>query len=423
MMTLMILMPIALMFLGFPFFMVLLATVVVTVLSFGSTPPTVLHQVMFSSIDKFALLAIPFFIFAGDLMGRGGVSRRLIRWITSMLGGVRGALPFTALGTTVIFSAVSGSTAATVASVGSLTYDRMREAGYKPEFASGLIVSAAAADNLIPPSIGFILYGIASDTSIVKLFAAGLLPGLLLALFFGIYIWWYVRRHHQDRGKPFSWREFGAATLDGVWSILAPIAVLGGIWGGIFSATEAAGIACIYALVVVGIGYRELTWKEIYESAGRSMYLTSQVMVIVAAAGMFSWLMTTSGVPQALVNLVTGIDAPPWTVLLAINVLLLAIGMGLDITSALLVVSPLLVPVARAIGVDPVHFGVIVVLNLSIGTFHPPFGVNIFVGQAVFKLPMSVISIGALPFIGVAIAALMVVTYVPWLSLWILRFL
>ncbi|MFM8555032.1 MAG: TRAP transporter large permease subunit, partial [Betaproteobacteria bacterium] len=188
--------PLGLLSLGFPFFLVLLATSTAVLLLFGTVPPTALHQTMYSSIDKFALLAVPFFIFAGDLMGRGGVSRRLVRWIMSMLGGMRGALPMTALGTTAVFSAVSGSTAATVAAVGSLTYSRMREAGYSERFASGLLVSSAAIDNLIPPSIGFILYGIASDTSIVKLFTAGIVPGLVLALFYSFYIY----RHALERG-------------------------------------------------------------------------------------------------------------------------------------------------------------------------------------------------------------------------------
>ncbi len=417
------LMPLALLALGFPFFLVLLATAAVVVAGFGSMPATVLHQVMFSSIDKFALLAVPFFIFAGDLMGRGGVSRRLIRFVTAAMGSVRGAVPFTALGTTVAFSAVSGSTAATVASVGSLTYDRMVADGYSTRFASGLIVSSGAIGNLIPPSIGFILYGIASDTSIVRLFAAGLVPGILLAAFFGAYIWWYTGRHDKKRGNPFSMRELWAATRDGIWALAAPVVVLGGIYAGLFSPTEAAGIACIYAIGVVGLVYKELTWRDIWQSASRSMYLTAQVLVIVAAAGVFSWLLTTNGVPQWLVSTVTGLDVPPWVILLSINLLLIMVGTALDTTSAILVLTPLLVPIARAIGVDPVHFGVIVVMNLSIGTFTPPFGINLFVGQAIFRIPLSEICRATLPFVVVAVAALMVVTYVPSLSLTILRFI
>lgn len=417
------LLPLALLAVGFPFFVILLATAAVVLVAFAPAPATVMHQVMFSSIDKYALLAVPFFIFAGDLMGRGGVSRRLIRWVTSMIGGVRGSLPFTALGTVTVFSAISGSTAATVAAVGGLTYDRLREAGYNERFSSGLLISAASIDNLIPPSIGFILYGIASDTSVVKLFAAGVLPGLVLAGFFGAYIGYYAWRRREGAGKRFELGEFLAATKDGIWSIAAPVFVLGGIYAGIFSPTEAAGIACVYAIVVVVLVYGELSWAEVFRTATRSMYLTAQVFVIVASAGVFSWLLTVNGVPQALAETVTGLKAPPWAVLLVINLLLLAVGMFLDTASSILVLTPLLVPVATAIGVDPVHFGVIFVMNLSIGTFTPPFGINIFVGQAVFKAPLSAIYPGLVPFIGAAIAALMVVTYTPQLSLWILRFL
>jgi C4-dicarboxylate transporter DctM subunit len=419
----MALLPLALLLAGFPFFLILLATAATVLVLFAGVPTTALHQVMFSSLDKYALLAVPFFIFAGDLLGRGGVSRRLVRWVLSMIGGVRGSLPFTVLGTTVVFSAVSGSTAAAVAAVGGLTYRRLREGGYSERFSTGLLVAAGAIDNLIPPSIGMILYGIASDTSIVKLFAAGIVPGFVLAAFYAAYIHFYVVRKGERGGAPFELREFAAATRDGVWAILAPVAILGGIYTGVFSPTEAAGVACVYAIVVVGFIYREAGPREIFQTASRSMYLTAQIFVIVAVAGVYSWLLTVSGAAQAAAAFVAALELPPWGVLLAINVLLLVVGTFLDTVSAILVLTPLLLPIARAAGVDPVHFGVVLVMNLSIGTFTPPFGINIFVGQAVFKAPLSSIYPGVLPFIGVAIAALAVVTYVPQLSLWILRFL
>lgn len=419
----MLLMPIALMALGFPFFIVLLATSIVVLVFFAGVPPAALHQVMFSSIDKYALLAVPFFIFAGDLMGRGGVSARLVRWVTAMLGGIPGRMPFTALGAATAFSAVSGSTAATVAAVGGLTYGRMRQAGYSESFSSGLLVSAGALGNLIPPSIGFILYGIATDTSIVKLFAAGIVPGLVLAAFFAAYILFHCLRRRERRSGRFDLAEFVAATRDGIWSIAAPILILGGIYAGVFSPTEAAGVACVYALLVVTIIYREVSPREVFASARRSMYLTAQVLIIVAAAGVYSWLLTVSGAPQTAVDYVEALDVPPWAVLLAISVFLLAVGCVLDTASSILVLAPLLAPIAMALGVDPVHFGVIVVMNLSLGTFTPPFGINIFVGQAVFQAPLASIYAGIAPFAAVAIAALMVVTYVPGLSLWILQFL
>jgi C4-dicarboxylate transporter DctM subunit len=415
--------PLVLLALGFPLFVILIATSAIVLVFFAGVPSTAIHQVMFASIDKYALLAVPFFIFAGDLMGRGGVSERLVRWVTSMIGGVRASLPFTALGAATVFSAISGSTAATVAAVGGLTYRRLREAGYSERFSSGLLIAAGAIDNLIPPSIGFILYGIASDTSIVKLFAAGIMPGIVLAVFFGAYIYWYaLRRGEKPQGR-FEPREFLAATRDGAWSIVAPVFILGGIYSGIFSPTEAAGAACIYAIVVVAFIYREISLGGVFEAASRSMYLTAQIFIIVASAGVFSWLLTINGAPAALAAFVERWELPPWAVLLAINMLLLVVGCFLDTASSILVLTPLLLPLARNAGVDPVHFGVVLVMNLSIGTFTPPFGINIFVGQAVFKAPLSSIYPGIAPFIAVAIAALMVVTYLPQLSLWILRYI
>jgi len=417
------LLPLVLLALGFPFFLILLATVAVVLTFFADVPATAVHQVIFSSLDKYALLAVPFFIFAGDLMGRGGVSARLVRWVTSMIGNVRGSLPFTALGTATVFSAISGSTAATVAAVGGLTYKRLRDNGYNEKFSSGLLISAGAIDNLIPPSIGFILYGIASDTSVVKLFAAGILPGLVLAGSFAAYIWYYAWRMGDRSGKPFDMREFIAATRDGVWSIAAPVFILGGIYSGVFSPTEAAGIACVYAIIVVVLVYRELGWADVFHTAAKSMYLTAQIFIIVAVAGVYSWLLTINGFSQALTELVTDMKVSPWMVLLAINLLLLAVGMFLDTASSILVLTPLLVPIAKTIGVDPVHFGVIMIMNLSIGTFTPPFGINIFVGQAVFKAPLSSVYPGLVPFIIAALFALAIVTYVPQLSLAILPLL
>jgi C4-dicarboxylate transporter, DctM subunit len=418
---LMALMPLAMLVLGFPFFLILLATSAVVLLFFTTVPPTALHQVMFSSIDKYALIAVPFFVFAGDLMGRGGVAQRLVRWVTSMIGGVPGHLPFTALGTTAVFGAISGSTAATVAAVGGLTHKRLREAGYNEKFSSGLLIAAGAIDNLIPPSIGFILYGASSETSIVSLFVAGVLPGLVMTAFFGLYILVYALRKREHGSARFELGEFVAATRDGIWSIAAPVVILGGIYTGLFSPTEAAGIACVYAILIVVLVYRELTWRDVFEAAGRSMYLTAQIFVIVAVAGVYSWLLTVSGGPQALVRFVETMSIPPWAVLLAINILLLLVGMVLDTASSILLFTPLLLPLAKAAGVDPIHFGVVLVMNLSIGTFTPPFGINIFVGQAVFRAPISSIYAGLTPFILLGVAALLVVTYVPGLSLWLLK--
>lgn len=415
--------PVLLLVLGFPIFLVLLTTSSVVLLFFVDAPMTVLHQVMFGSIDKFALLAVPFFIFAGDLMSRGGISARLIDWVTSIIGGVRGSLPLTSLGTATIFGSISGSTAATVAAVGSITYKPLRDAGYSERFTSGMLTSAGAIANIIPPSIAMILYGFATETSVVQLFAAGIIPGLMLAAMFGAYIYIHsVRAGIRDANK-ISFSRFIVATRRGIWALGAPAIILGGIYSGIFSPTEAAGVACVYAIIVTMFIYREVDLRGLIDTAANSAYLTAQVFIIVAAAGVYSWLLTVSGAAQTAVDVIAGLDMPVWAVLLIINVFLLLVGTVLDTVSAILVLTPLLAAIALTMGVDPVHFGIIAVVNLTIGTFTPPFGFNIFVAQAVFKTPLSSLYPGLLPFIALAITALMLITYIPALSLWILQFI
>jgi C4-dicarboxylate transporter DctM subunit len=284
-------------------------------------------------------------------------------------------------------------------------------------------VSAGAIANLIPPSIGFILFGIASDTSIVKLFAAGIIPGLVMAAFFGVYIYSYVLRKGEKSGTPFRLSELMASLKDGLWALGAPVLILGGIYTGVFSPTEAAGVAGVYAIFVAMLVYGEVTLQGVFDAAARSMYLTAQIFAIVAVAGVYSWLLTVSGYALAATDYINGLGLSPWAVLLAINLLLLAVGCVLDTASSILVLTPLLMPIARAAGIDPIHFGVIVVMNLSIGTFTPPFGIDIFVGQAVFKTPLASMYRGLVPFIIASIGALMVVTYIPQLSLWVPRIL
>jgi C4-dicarboxylate transporter DctM subunit len=423
MLWLMFLLPIGLLVLGFPFFLVLLTTATIAIVGFTSVPPTAVLQIMFGSIGQFALLAVPFFIFAGELMGRGGMARRLVRVVIALFGCIRGGVPITTVGATALYGSISGSTAATVAALGPLFYPQLRKTGYDEKFSAGLITCAGYIDNIIPPSIAMILYCAAAEQSVVKLFAAGVIPGIVLAAIMAIYIYGYARWKGLDNGTRFEWAAFATALREGFWAIMMPVIVFGGIYGGVFSPTEAAGVACVYAIVVTMLVHREIGWREFWDVSVTSMYLTAQIFLIVAVAGVFSWLLTTSGAATAAVDTIAHLKMSPWMVLLTINVFLLVVGCFIDTASSILVLTPLLLPVAVAVGVDPIHFGIIVVTNLSIGTFTPPFGINIFVAQSIFNVPLRSIYVGVAPFIAVAIVGLMIVTYVPELSLWLVRFI
>ena len=419
----MALVPVVLLLLGFPIFVILLATSAIVLLLFAPVPPMAVHINMFGSVDKFALMAVPFFIFAGDLMGRGGISRRIVAWVLAVIGGVRGSLALTAVGTCTVFGAISGSSPATVAAVGRLLYRPLRDAGYDEKFSTGLLTSSGSIAIVIPPSIGMILYGVSAQESVVLLFVAGIVPGLIMALLMAAYIYVFAVRRGIREASGFSFKEFLAASREGVWALGMPVIILGGIYAGVFSPTEAAGIACVYAIVVTRFIYGDIGWKGIWEVAVNSMYLTAQVLIIVAAAGVFSQLLTISGAPQSMVGAIRDMDLPPWMLLLAINVFLLFVGCLLDPASAILVLTPLLAPIAVAIGVDLVHFGIIMTVNLAVGMFTPPFGLNIFVTQALFKAPLTSIYPGLAPFIAINVVALLIVTYVPELSLFLTRYL
>ena len=417
----MTLLPVVLLLLGFPIFVILLATAAVVIVNFYAIPATALHQVMFGTLDSAALLAVPFFIFAGEIMAAGGISRRLVDWARALFGGVRASLPITTVATCVVFGAISGSSAATVAAVGRITFKPMLEAGYDRRFATGLLTASGLIDNMIPPAIAMILYAIVAEQSLVRIFTAGFLPGLLFALAFIGYIVLRSRRGAIERPQPFRWRRFGAETGRAATALIMPVIILGGIYSGVLSANEAGGAACVYAVVVSMLIHRDVSLPQLLELARRAAYITSQLMVIVAAAGVFSWLLTTSGVSPMLDRSLAALNLPPWLLLLLINVLLLIVGIFFDPAPAILLLTPLLLPIVKTAGIDPIHFGIIMTANLSIGCFTPPFGINIFVAQAVFRQPVSVIYPGVMPFIWLSLAVLALITYVPEISLMLTR--
>ncbi len=409
--------PVALLLLGFPIFIVLLAAVTVALVFYMHLPLAALHQNLFGGINVFALLAVPYFIYAGELMGRGSVAQRLVDFVQAGVGSVRGSLGVTTVGTSAIFGAISGASAATVATIGKVMHPAMRKAGYPEAFSAGLVTAVGAIDIIIPPSIPMIVYGMAAQESVPRLYAAGFIPGLLIALLLALYVVWFARRHGIGAGEAFKMKMFLRAAGRGVWALGAPFIILGGIYGGVFSPTEAAAVACVYAAFVTSFIYRELGWRDILEAAGNTAMFTGQILIIVACASVFAWLLTVNQVPDAMVGWLKALDVPTWMLLLAVNIGLLVVGCFLDPLSAILMLSPLLVPVMKAAGVDTVHFGIVVMVNLAIGLFHPPFGINIFIAQSVLKIELGVIYRGIIPFLLLYLVALGLITYVPIISL------
>lgn len=409
--------PIALLLLGFPIFLVLLTSVTAALVFFMHLPIAALHQNLFGSINANALLAVPFFIYAGELMGRGSVAQRLVDFVQAGVGSVRGSLGVTTVGTAAIFGAISGISSACVATVGKVMYPAMRRAGYPEHFSAGLVTAVGAIDIIIPPSIPMIVYGAAAEESVPRLYAAGVLPGLLLAGMLSAYVMWRAHRSGFGRGEAFRLDVFLRAFGRGLWALGAPVIILGGIYGGLFSPTEAAAVACVYAALVTRFVFRELSWRDILDAAGVTAVFTSQILIIVACAGVFAWLLTVNQIPALMVGWLQSLHVSAWMLLLAINVLLLFVGCFLDPLSAILLLSPLLVPMVKALGIDTVHFGIIVTVNLAIGLFHPPFGINIFVAQSVLGLDLKAIYRGIIPFLIVYLIALVLITYVPAISL------
>lgn len=415
-----VLLPVAMLLAGFPVFLVLLGAAACYVAFVAEVPAVVLHQAMFGGVDSFALLSIPFFLFAGEAMTRGSIARRIVDLVGALVGRAPGSLALATIGTSTLIGAISGSSAAATATVGRILFRPLLGAGYTRPFAGGVIAASAGIDVVIPPSIALILYGVVAEQSVPKLFLAGVLPGLTLAAFMGVFVLWHARRAGIAGGAPFRPGVLAAALRRCVWALGMPAIVFGGIYGGVFSPTEAAGIACAYAVLVGVLVHRDLGLADLTRIAGEAMVLTAQIMVIVAAAGVFAWMLTTSGTPQALVAWIGGFEMPAWQVLLAVNLLLLLVGCVIDPTSAILVLTPLLLPVAVQAGVDPIHFGIVMVVNLAIGMFTPPFGLNLFVMQSLFAIPAAELYRGVLPFIAVQVAALLAITYIPALSLMLL---
>ena len=413
--------PAVLLILGLPIFLVLLVTCLVIILFVADVPTDAVQTFMFGSLDNFPLLAVPFFVLAGEIMAQGGIARRVVLWVVSLIGGVRGSLGVTTVAASELFGAMAHTAVGTVVAVGRMIYPSLRENGYNERFSVGLIASSGAIAVVIPPSIAMILYSLSAQQSAVALFTAGILPSLLLGLVDALFVISYAHIKAVPLTAPARWKNVWVSTKEASWSIGTVVVIFGGIYGGVFTPTEAAGVAVIYSLFVTMVVHREVGLRDLWRIIQSATFLISQILMIVAAAGLYSWLLTTSGIPQAMVAEINALHMPAWALLLSINIILLVMGSFLEPPAAILILTPLLLPLIQAVGMSPIHFGIIMAVNLSIGMYTPPFGLNLFASQAVFHAPLGTIYRGVLPFLLINFATLMVITYVPSISLVLLR--
>jgi C4-dicarboxylate transporter DctM subunit len=413
--------PVVLLLIGFPIFLILLVTSIVAVLTVANVPTDAVQTYMFGSLDNFPLLAVPFFVLAGEFMAQGGIARRVIAMVMAMVGGVRGSLAVTTVAASELFGAMSHTAVGTVIAMGRMIYPSLKDGGYNDRFAVGLIASSGAIAVVIPPSIAMILYAVSAEQSAVQLFTAGILPSILIGLIDAGFVMVYARIKGVPLGNRASWENIWKTTKDASWSIGTLAVIFGGIYGGVFTPTEAAGVAVVYSVFVTMVIYREVDIAKFWKILVDSAFLISQILLIVTSAGIYSWLLTTSGIPQQIVASIDAMHMSKWELLLILNIGLLIAGSFLEPPAAILILTPLLLPIVVGVGVNPIHFGIIVAVNLSLGMYTPPFGLNLFSSQAIFNAPLSRIYLGVLPFLLLNFVALLIITYIPAISMVLLH--
>ncbi|MGP9806297.1 TRAP transporter large permease [Paracoccus sp. NSM] len=409
--------------LGVPIAVAIGLASIIGIIASDRLPLLLVAQRMFTGLDSFPLMAIPLFILAGNLMSVGGISQRLVDLAKAMVGGIQGGLAATCVLTCMLFASVSGSSVATTFAIGAILIPAMVKHGYPKPFAASVQASSAELGVLIPPSIPLILYAVSTDTSVGQLFLAGLGPGLLVAgsLMVLVLILCRVKGIGAQDGAERA--RLGPAALAALPAMLVPIVILGGIYSGAFTPTEASAAAVVMALLVGMVFYRELKLRHLPEVLKKTVLATSAIMLIISAAALFSFLMARSGLPNDIAALIREVIDSRILFLLAVNVLLLIVGMFIETSAAILVLAPILAPIAVAYGVDPVHFGLIMVTNLALGMITPPLGVNLFAACAVARIPVERIIPQLLWFVLTVFGALMVITYVPAVSLWPMQFI
>ncbi|OYV39777.1 MAG: C4-dicarboxylate ABC transporter permease [Thiomonas sp. 20-64-5] len=407
----------ALMLTGMPISIALGLTVLTFLFTMTDVPIQAVALKLFSGIENFEIMAIPFFILAGNFLTHGGVARRMITFASSLIGHWAGGLGLAGVLACALFAAVSGSSPATVVAIGSILMPAMVKAGFPPRFGAGVITTSGALGILIPPSIVMVLYSISTNSSVGALFMAGVVPGLMLATMLGLTTWWRAWRGKYPRQPRATWAQRGRALRESFWGLMLIIIVLGGIYIGIFTPTEAAAMSAVYAFIIAVFVYKDLKLGDVPRVLLASANMSAMLLYIITNAVLFSFLMTSEHIPQNMAQWLLGAGLGPIAFLLLVNVLLLVAGNVMEPSSIVLILAPILFPVAMHLGIDPIHFGIIMVVNMEVGMCHPPVGLNLYVASGIAKMGITELTIAVWPWLLTMLVFLGLVTYVPAISL------
>lgn len=393
----------------------------ITIFASGVVQPTYLAQGLVTGADSFSLMAVPFFVLAGELMATGGISRRLLNIADAFLGRKYGGLALVTVVACMFFAAISGSGPATVAAIGGLTIPSMLKQGYDKPFAGAISAAAGSIGVIIPPSIPMVMYCVATGVSVGAMFMGGVIPGILIGISLCVYSSLYSKKHKYINAEaaPFSWGNVGRSLVDGIWALLVPVIILGGIYGGIFTPTEAAAVAVAYGLIVGLFVYRDLKAKDLYRIFGSAALTTATIMVILGTATTFGRILTLERIPTMIADFFESVAKGPIMLLILINILLLIVGCFMETNAAIIILAPIFLPIVESMGINPVHFGIVMVVNLATGFVTPPLGVNLFVSCNVANAKLEEICKGILPILGVMILDLLLITYIEPLSMFL----
>jgi C4-dicarboxylate transporter, DctM subunit len=412
---------VGLMLTGMPISISLGLTVLTYMFTMTTVPIESVALKLFTGIEKFEIMAIPFFILAGNFLTHGGVARRMIAFASSIVGHWHGGLGLAGVMACALFAAVSGSSPATVVAIGSIVMPAMVKQGFPQRFGAGVITTSGALGILIPPSIVMVMYAVATNTSVGALFIAGIVPGLILASMLGFTTWWRARKYGYPRQPVASWRERLAAFREAVWGLLLIVVVIGGIYTGIFTPTEAAAMSAVYAFFIAVFVYKDMGLKDVPKVLLASANMSAMLLYIITNAVMFSYLMTSENIPQQLAVWMLDQHLGAVAFLLFVNVILLLAGNVMEASSIVLIMAPLLFPVALKLGIDPVHFGIIMTVNMEVGMCHPPVGLNLYVASGIAKMGITELTIAVWPWLLTMLVFLVLVTYWPSVSIWLPR--